>query len=169
VAVSANGGASFTGRRIVEKTKTYSDAPKLTVDSGGRVHLVWMEGDHVRYTYSADAAKTFAKSRQISNGRVGFPSLAVEGKAIHVTWELFHEHRYRPRGLGYAVSRDSGASFGAPAIVPGSVDRGGGWNGSFQGLLMRKLAVHRDGTVAIVNSSVKDGQHSRVWLIRATP
>jgi hypothetical protein len=31
---------------------------------------------------------------------------------------------------------------------------------------MSKLAVGRDGTVAIVNSSIKQGEASRVWLMR---
>jgi len=31
---------------------------------------------------------------------------------------------------------------------------------------MRKLAVGRDGEVAIVNSSFRENERSRVWLIR---
>ncbi|MGH8726219.1 MAG: hypothetical protein ACREU1_15295, partial [Burkholderiales bacterium] len=50
--------------------------------------------------------------------------------------------------------------------VPDSADPAGGWNGSGQGLLMRKLAVNRDGAVAIVNSSFLERQGSRVWLMR---
>jgi hypothetical protein len=51
-------------------------------------------------------------------------------------------------------------------VVPGSVDRGGGTNGSHQGMLMQKLAVNDAGAVAIVNSSLARGDSSRVWLIR---
>jgi hypothetical protein len=50
--------------------------------------------------------------------------------------------------------------------VPGSLDASGGRNGSQQGLLMNKLAVNAHGTVAIVNSSLKPGEGSRVWLVR---
>jgi hypothetical protein len=82
-------------------------------------------------------------------------------------WELFPDHRQRPRGLGLVVSRDGGRSFTPPVVVPGSVDPAGGSNGSHQGLLMKKLAVNRTGAVAIVNSSLTEGERSRVWLMRA--
>ncbi|HOC38325.1 MAG TPA: hypothetical protein PKJ77_03520 [Thermodesulfobacteriota bacterium] len=59
-----------------------------------------------------------------------------------------------------------GQTFTKPAVVPGSRDPAGGLNGSHQGLLMRKLALHEAGTIAIVNSSMKYGERSRVWLMR---
>jgi hypothetical protein len=97
------------------------------------------------------------------------PKLAVDAHGIvHLAyhegqrWELFGGRR--PRGLGYAVSRDGGASFSAPGVVPHSMDAG--WNGSSQGLLMQKLAVSRDGALAVVNSSLQPGKRSRVWLMR---
>ncbi len=85
-------------------------------------------------------------------------------------WELFRDsrHWYYPRGLALAVSRDAGRSFTPPAVVPGSIDPAGGFNGSNQGLLMKKLAVNGRGAVAIVNSSLKANERSRVWLIRGT-
>ena len=52
-------------------------------------------------------------------------------------------------------------------MVPDSAGPDGAGNGSHQGLLMTKLAVNRDGAVAIVNSSLLPGRHSRVWMIRA--
>ena len=51
-------------------------------------------------------------------------------------------------------------------MVPGSSDPAGGWNGSHQGLLMRKLGVNRAGDIAVVNSSLKPNEQSRVWLMR---
>jgi hypothetical protein len=50
--------------------------------------------------------------------------------------------------------------------VPGSADAPGHWNGSHQGLLMQKLAVNAHGAIAVVNSSLRDGARSRIWLIR---
>ena len=41
-----------------------------------------------------------------------------------------------------------------------------GGNGGQQGLLMRKLAVNRAGALAVVNSTFKSNQSSRIWLIR---
>lgn len=168
VAKSTDGGASFTEPRIVERSKAYSDAPKLAVDAAGNLHLVYAEADRVRYTRSTDGARSFARSRELSGPRTGFPSLAIDARgSVYVLWELFSDHRHRPRGLALSVSRDAGRSFSAPGAVPESADRAGGWNGSHQGLLMKKLAVNRDGALAIVNSSLKDNARSRVWLMRA--
>jgi hypothetical protein len=168
VARSRDGGASFSEPRIVERSKAYSDAPKLAVDPAGNVHLVYADGDRIRYTRSADGARTFEAPRDISGARAGFPSLGIDAKSnLYVLWELFQDHRHRRRGLALSVSRDAGRSFSAPAVVPESADRAGGWNGSHQGLLMKKLAVHRDGALAIVNSSLKDNERSRVWLMQA--
>ena len=78
-------------------------------------------------------------------------------------WERFEGATLRPRGLGIALSRDGGQTFAA-GTVPESA--GAGWNGSLQGMLMRKLAVNRAGALAIVNSSIKESDGSRIWLIR---
>jgi hypothetical protein len=170
VARSSDGGVRFAPPRIVERTKAYSDAPKLALDPSGRLHLVFADDDRIRYSYSTDGAQSFAPPRHIEDARSGFPQLALDAKGgVYVTWELFRDHRHRPRGLGYTISRDSGRSFSAPAVIPESADRAGGWNGSQQGLLMRKLAVNRDGALAIVNSSLQDNERSRIWLMRAAP
>jgi hypothetical protein len=163
VARSTDGGASFGEPVIVAKSAHYSDAPKLAVDAHGVVHLAYHEGQRVLYTSSSDGARSFAAPRTISAHGAAFAALAVDGKnSVYVTWELFGGRG--PRGLGYAVSRDGGASFSAPGVVPHSMDAG--WNGSSQGLLTQKLAVSRDGALAVVNSSLEEGRRSRVWLMR---
>ncbi len=130
------------------------------------------EPSHIRYTRSSDGARTFEAAREISAPGAGFPALSVDAKGnLYVLWELFRDPRHyphTPRGLALAVSRDAGRSFTPPAVVPGSIDPAGGFNGSNQGLLMRKLAVNGRGAVAIVNSSLKANERSRVWLIRGT-
>ncbi|MBI2204261.1 MAG: exo-alpha-sialidase [Candidatus Rokubacteria bacterium] len=167
VARSTDGGATFGKPRIVARTKGYSDAPKLAVDPGGALHLVYGEDHRVWYTRSTDGARTFAPPREISGPAAGFPSLSIDAKgSVYVLWELFRDHPYRPRGLGFVVSRDGGRAFTPAAAVPDSADPAGGWNGSSQGLLMKKLAVNARGALAIVNSSLRDRERSRVWLIR---
>jgi hypothetical protein len=85
---------------------------------------------------------------------------------VVVTWELLRgSTAASPYGLAMAVS-ENGIRFSAPQLIPGNADAGGGFNGSTQGLLMRKLAVRADGEIAVVNSAVKIGSHSRVWLLR---
>jgi hypothetical protein len=175
---TARGGGTFAAPVVVAQTATYSDAPKLAVDSAGTLHVVFAESDggpfdryDVRYTRSRDGGATFELPRTVSrpppsNAQSGaFPSLAVTGSSLHVAWELYPDHREAPRGLGYAISRDAGDSFHAPFAIPHSVDPTGGGNGSFQGRLMRKLAV-LDDTIAVVNSSLALGRGSRVWMMR---
>jgi hypothetical protein len=85
---------------------------------------------------------------------------------VHATWELFPKRREWPQGVGFAYSSDRGKTFASPSIVPGSADPALGFNGSQQGLLMRKLAVNRAGAVAIVNSTFKWKETSHIWLFR---
>jgi len=182
LAKSLDGGANFGAPSVVAPSKTYSDAPKLAVDAAGAVHLVYAESSggpfarfHVRHTRSIDGGRTFAPSRDISSGAPGgfkgaaFPALGLDAKGRLVAmWELYRDDRRPPHGLGLAVSGDGGRTFSPPDVVPGSADPAGGFNGSGQGLLMRKLAVSPAGAVAIVNSSFKPGARSRVWLVRGS-
>jgi hypothetical protein len=179
ISASRDGGESFAEPRIVARSNGYADAPKLAVDREGVVHLAYGESadgpfglPQVRYTRSSDGARSFEPVREISRpspGDVpgaGFPALALDAQRnLYLVWELFHAPLQRPRGLAMAVSRDGGRSFSGPALVPESFDPAGGRNGSQQGLLMNKLAVSRDGTVAIVNSSLNPDEGSRVWMI----
>lgn len=171
-------GVTFSEPVVVAPTPTYSDAPKLAVDAHGTLHLVFAEGAggphdrfDVRYTRSRDSGRTFDPPRTLSRPHpagaesAAFPSLAIAGATLHVAWELYPDHREAPRGLAHAISRDGGDTFSSPSLVPGSADPMGGGNGSFQGRLMRKLAV-RDDQIAVVNSSLALGQGSRVWLVR---
>ena len=41
-----------------------------------------------------------------------------------------------------------------------------GYNGSRQGLLMRKMAVNRSGAIAVVNSTFRRDHSSHIWLHR---
>ena len=182
LAKSVDGGATFDAPRVVERSKTYSDAPRLVAGPAGVLHLVYAESSggpfarfHVRYLRSADWGRTFQPSRDISSSMAGgftgaaFPALGMDAQGrLVVTWELYRGDSQPPRGLGLAVSTDGGRSFSPPAVVPGSIDPAGGFNGSSQGLLMRKLAVNAAGAVAIVNSSFKADAHSRVWLMRGS-
>ena len=173
VAVSADGGSSFGEPRIVAPSPDYSDAPKLAVDPRSTLHLVYSESSggpfestRIRYTRSSDGARTFESPRDLFPLGTGFPSLSVDAHGnLYVLCEVFPHPRAFPRGLALTVSRDSGGSFTAPSVVPGSVDPAGGVNGGAQGFLMRKIAVNGSGAVAIVNSTFKPNEHTRVWLI----
>ena len=155
---------AFGAPLIVGKSKGYSDAPKIAVDGSGTVHLVYADERRIFYSRSRDGARSFEKPRDISARGAGFPALEVDANGnVYVLWERFTEHAFLARGLGMAVSTDGGTSFQTGA-VPGAA--GDGWNGSLQGMLMRKLALGPDGTFAIVNSSFRENERSRVWLMR---
>ena len=85
---------------------------------------------------------------------------------IYVIWETYTAFRSFPRGLGFTTSDDGGRSFAPPSVVPGSADAARGVNGSRQGLLMKKLAVNGTGALAVVNSTFRRNEISRIGLIR---
>ncbi len=180
IALSSDGGRSFGEPRPVAVTPGYSDAPKLAFDAGGVLHLVHAESRGgpfepgvIRHLRSTDGGRSFGPAREISgplptgHASATFPALGTDRRGrVVVIWELQQgSGRAAPRGLAIAVSAD-GVQFGAPQVIPGSADPGGGFNGSSQGLLMNKLAVRADGEIAVVNSAVRMGSHSRVWLLR---
>jgi hypothetical protein len=184
IALSSDRGASFGMPRAVAVTPGYSDAPKLAFDARGVLHLVHSESrggpfapSSIRHLRSTDGGRTFGPAREISSPlppgyeSAAFPALGVDGRGrVVVLWELMRKSvpgsvPARPYGLAVTVSVD-GVQFSAPQLIPGSSDSAGGFNGSTQGLLMNKLAVRADGEIAVVNSAVKIGSHSRVWLLR---
>lgn len=180
VAQSDDGGLTFGQAYPVGAGPGHADAPRLAAAKTGMLHLVYAESEdgpsgryHVRYAQSIGGAGKFGNPRLVSQPRphagkgAGYPAVAVDGQGtLYVTWELFEGAATRPRGLEFTLSRDNGRSFAPPQLVPGSQDAGGATNGSHQGLLGKKLAVNNEGELAIVNSSMKPGERSRVWLMR---
>ncbi|HSH39130.1 MAG TPA: sialidase family protein [Chthoniobacterales bacterium] len=169
----ADDGRTFSEPTVVAQTSSYSDAPKLAVDERGITHLAFTERSPnwsraaVHYARSTDGAQSFSAPQQLSTGLAAYPSLRVDARGnLYCSWESYRDERSGGRGLGFSTSRDGGRTFSKPASIPGSSDPDGGVNGSNQGKLMRKLAVGSDGQLAVVNSSLKQGQSSRVWLMR---
>jgi hypothetical protein len=180
VARSEDFGATFTSAQAVAPSPAYSDAPRLAVDARGVLHLAYAESDgaplqrqRVLYLRSTDGARTFEPPRVLTQTlprpyvSAGYPSLAVDRQTgVYVLWELQDDPGKRPRALGMAVSWNGGNGFSEAGVVPQSSDPAGGYNGSSQGLLVNKLSVNARGDIAVVNSSLREGSHSRVWLMR---
>ena len=180
LAKSTDLGGSFSKPRPVFKSDGHADAPKIAVDGKGGVHLVYaesLEGPfqryHIRYSRSNDGGRTFEKPREISGAQTAqiesanFPALSLDGNGkLYIIWERFPPRAHYPQGLGFTSSGDGGWTFTPPSVVPGSADPALGVNGSQQGLLMRKLAVHAAGAIAIVNSTFRMNERSHVWLLR---
>lgn len=177
VATSSDGGDTFGAPAVVGDPGVPADAPRLAVDGEGTVHLVYaetplgsLEGSRVLYTRRPAGARAFEAPRPISDtngdGSAGYPSLALDDEGgVYVVWERIPVIMDRPLGLGFAHSPDAGRTFSSPSVVPGTGDVWLGFNGSLQGALMRKLAVTEDRTIAVVNSSFREGTVSRVRLI----
>jgi hypothetical protein len=177
---STDRGRTFEEPRRILRSGGHADAPKLAADSRGVVHLVYAESPagpfqryHIRHSRSRDSGRTFDTPQEISGGRLErfesahFPALSIDGADnLVVLWELFPRREHRPQGLGFAASGDGGKTFAPPGVVPGTAGRALGFNGSRQGLLMRKLAVNDAGALATVNSTFRPGASSHVWLIR---
>ncbi len=177
---SADAGVTFDAPTVVHESDGHADAPKLTVDREGTLHLVYAEAPrrdrgryHIHYTRRLPGHETFEVPRRVAGSdedgveSAGFPSLDVDADGkLYVVWERFPTRGSRPLGLGFVHSADGGRTFGLHAVVPGTDDAELGFNGSLQGLLMRKLAVAEDGAIAVVNSSFREGEVSLVRLIR---
>lgn len=175
LAKSGNRGASFGPPQTVAASPHYSDTPKLAVDADGMLHLAYAESAagpfasyRIHYLRSRDGARSFEAPRELpGTAGAAFPALSVPGGGqVHLVWESQAAAGLAPRGLGLAISGDGGQRFASPGQVPQSADAAGGVNGSSQGLLMKKLASNRAGALAVVNSSLRPGDHSRVWLMR---
>lgn len=180
-AVSADQGRTFGNPRTIVESDGYSDAPKIVVDGRGTIHLVYAEGPagplqhyHIRYARSKEDDGTFQKPEEIPTAHseifesVGFPYLDLDGRGnLYVLWELFPDEGFFSKGLGLTISDDGGKTFAPPVVVPGGLDPELGFNGSQQGMFMKKLAVNKAGEMAIVNSTFKPKGSSRIWLIRS--
>jgi hypothetical protein len=159
IARSADGGATFGEPLVLMRTGAYADAPKIAVDSRNTLHLSFSESGNVVYARSSDGARSFEAPRTIAAGT--FPSLDVDTRGgVYLLWEL-------ERGLGLALSRSNGDGFSVTSPLPRSA--GDAANGNLQGKLTDKIAVNAAGEVAVVNSSFREGERSRVWLLRARP
>jgi hypothetical protein len=179
LASSTDAGRSFGRPKVALRSDGHSDAPKIAVDNRGTLHLVHAESPagpsgqyHIRYSRMHDGEQEFESPREISGPHaqqfdsVSFPALSLGRENVYVIWEIFPSRRGRPQGVGFAHSRDGGRSFGLAMMVPGSLEPVSGFNGSQQGLFMKKLATNPAGALAFVNSTFKRNQFSRIWLFR---
>lgn len=177
---SEDGGQTFATAQEVLSSQGHADTPALAADNEGRVHLLYGErsngpsGTSQVYYTRLDNRTTGAETEPTAisehtgadyGARAPAIKLDQDGR-IFVVWEHHQAPEQRARGLGFALSTDGGASFTAPAEVPGSAPPEGGFNGSLQGALGEKLAVDNSGQLAVVNSHLIPDERSEIVLIR---
>lgn len=159
----------------------YDDAPVLAVGRDGVVHLAWTQGEgkplqrqRVLYARSRDGGRTFDTPRAVIDAPSPYVSAAYASMAVDaagrvvIVGELLANLAQRPRALAITTSADGGETFARAEVVPGSSDPRGGFNGSTRGVV-RKLVLGPEGRVLLVNSSLLEGLHSRIWLVRGRP
>jgi hypothetical protein len=174
LAISRDAGATFEPARVVFDGTARSDAPKLAVDPQGVLHLAYAEEDagasQVYYARSKDKDGTFEAPRCLSckqeRQAASFPSLSLgTDRQVYVLWQHHPSVTEASRGLALSLSDDGGHHFTSPALVPSTADPALGINGSRQGRLMRLVASNARGILAVVNSSFREGENSRIRLI----
>jgi len=181
LSITKSSGKFLTGFskpiRLLTGSRGHLDAPRIVVDSKGVIHLVYAKSSdglfgqyQIQYTNSNDGGETFKRSKEISAGikdqwSAGFPVIDIDSQDnLYIVWEIFPDRGYPSRGIGFTFSNNGGQTFKSPLIVPNSANPLLGFNGSQQGLLMRKLAVNRAGMIAIVNSTFRANVGSHIWL-----
>jgi hypothetical protein len=178
VASSRDGGRTFdTPQRMLQSTG-HVDAPKISADEGGTVHLAYGESANdaawrVRYARFSKAPQSLELPRTLSSSSratsASFPSLSLAAPGqVAVAWLHQPAPGAAPQGLELVVSRDGGEHFSSPVRVPGTDDATLGATGSRQGKLMRLLAANSSGTLALASSHFLEGKSSRVRAIVAS-
>ena len=180
---SSDQGRTFSEPRVAYESDAHADAPALTADSEGGVHLTFAEqtsqvgsGYQIRYAQLPAGADAFNAPTDVESlpsdafEGAGFPTAHTDdGDTLYLLWVLYDDARdFRPSGLGMTLSQNGGASFSNPELVPGTADPALGHSGSQQGLLMDRLDATANGEVAVANSTFDAGESSRIWLHRGS-
>lgn len=131
LARSADGGVTFDAATALTTTPAHSTDAALAI--GTALHAVWVEGNALVHSASADGV-TFTAATLLAaapSGGALTPALAVSGATVHVTWTTtagdgsidgpFYR-RSADGGLTFAAQQDlrfgePGAATGAPAIA----------------------------------------------------
>jgi hypothetical protein len=146
VAKSSDGGQTFSQRRVAEIRQIPSPIPPagsaandglnsfrtgtiptIGITSDGTVHLAWGQWNgsdadvvYVRSTNAGDTWSAPIRMGDVAAGHQFFPSLDVDGNAVHVAWD---DSQLDPSGtisaldVFYNRSADAGLSFGADERV----------------------------------------------------
>ncbi len=140
----AAGGAERGPWRMNESRWDYVDDPSVAIDERGEMAVVWVDQARKDVFFQRFSAAGAKRGEPVNVSRTPavfswLPRIALSPRDPRKVFVLWQEIIFS-----------------------------GGVNGGAQGLLMRKLAVNGSGAVAIVNSTFKPNEHTRVWLIRGS-
>ncbi len=111
---STNGGTTWEGDiALTNSTMSISMYPSISV-YGNFVHVVWHDdrngGYEVYYRRSIDGGSTWETDQRLTNAPAfsGYPSLAVHGNILHLTWYDQRDGNYE---IYYKRSTDGGVTW----------------------------------------------------------
>jgi hypothetical protein len=115
---SKDGGVTWTSRRRLTWTPSYSRWPVIAVDSLDNLHVVWYTAtsggdDEIYYKKSTDSGTTWPLGRRLTNTASPSrdPAIAVDASGIiHVVWS---EGALGKKEIYYRKSTNGGASWTA--------------------------------------------------------
>lgn len=110
VAVSADGGSSFSHQTVVDASFIPQSFPKIIARGNGEVWVSWQDGRGMMVAHSTDTGQTFlpaVKANDLNNS--AYPSIAqgANGK-VYVTYASYGD---TGGGVYMTWSEDNGATF----------------------------------------------------------
>jgi hypothetical protein len=112
---STDGGATWTGAKRLTWTAGDSLQPAIAVDSGGALHVVWMDytpgNPKIYYRKSSTGGDSWSSSRTLTltGGAAGSPAIAVDSfDNLHMSWNAA---TLEGTDIFYKKSTDGGASW----------------------------------------------------------
>ncbi len=122
---SNNNGVDWSNDIRLTYDSNISWAPSLAVN-GSMIHIVWEEtrdgNEEIYYKRSTNGGMNWSEDIRLTNNPLSslYPSIAVSGNFIHVTW---YDFRTGNRAIFYKRSTDSGITWGQDIQITGnSVD-----------------------------------------------
>ncbi|HXG00764.1 MAG TPA: exo-alpha-sialidase [Bacteroidota bacterium] len=134
MAVSTNGGASWTSPIVVVGTAHYESDPDIVIDSFNRIHLFYHQypagnpfwGANIRYLWSDNLGASWSAEQQVSSIGDSMRSHLTEGNRYdarrNVLWCMWKDERDFFQGQARAdimvsYSTDRGAHWSSPEFV----------------------------------------------------
>src|SRR5216684_4096617 len=144
---STDGGATFSPPKGVSNSAGFSFNPRVAVDTGGTINVVWQDSpdffrtSNVFFSRSSDAGNTFSTPMNLSgtssSAFYSTPQIAVHNAGnISIVWESDTGNL----AIWFSGSSDGGATFSAPTML--STNTGGS--------IDSQIAVDKNGNINVV-------------------
>src|SRR6266850_2198359 len=154
-----HGEATFSAPKGVSNSAGYSSNPRIAVDAGGAIIVVWQDTSdfltsNVFFSRSSDGGNTFSApinlSQTIVSAFYSVPQIAVDTAGnISVVWES--------DAIWFSGLSNGGATFSAPKMLSTSTD----------GSLDPQIAVDKNGNINVVWEDDITG-HSDIFFARSS-